>query len=142
MCYLHVKHGLDVALHIVLIGAQRPSQLDPLGGPVSHCRRAEHVGVDRQLEQTLVEALHHALYAPRLRTLNAQIGIIIVGFPSHGLHFLSFLLHKGVPLALAPLKVVLELISYGLISYSRSPQSLRELKSVNTRHAKYYRYES
>jgi len=35
-----------------------------------------------------------------------------VGFQIHGLHFFSFLLPKGAPLALAPLLVVLELISY------------------------------
>ena len=40
------------------------------------------------------------------------IGLTIVGFQIHGLHFFSFLLPKGAPLALAPLLVVLELISY------------------------------
>jgi len=40
------------------------------------------------------------------------IGITIVGFQHHGLHFFSFLLPKGAPLILAPLLVVLELVSY------------------------------
>nr|YP_009138113.1 H-transporting ATPase [Lobosphaera incisa]AKF78671.1 H-transporting ATPase [Lobosphaera incisa] len=40
------------------------------------------------------------------------IGITIVGFQTHGLHFFSFLLPKGAPLSLAPLLVVLELVSY------------------------------
>jgi F-type H+-transporting ATPase subunit a len=40
------------------------------------------------------------------------IGITIVGFQRHGLHFLSFLLPAGVPLPLAPFLVLLELISY------------------------------
>lgn len=40
------------------------------------------------------------------------IGITIVGFQTHGIHFFSFLLPKGAPLALAPLLVVLELVSY------------------------------
>jgi F-type H+-transporting ATPase subunit a len=40
------------------------------------------------------------------------IGITIVGFQTHGLHFFSFLLPKGAPLILAPLLVVLELVSY------------------------------
>lgn len=40
------------------------------------------------------------------------IGITIVGFQVHGLHFFSFLLPKGAPLILAPLLVVLELVSY------------------------------
>ena len=36
----------------------------------------------------------------------------MVGFQEHGLHFFSFLLPEGAPLALAPLLVVLELVSY------------------------------
>jgi len=40
------------------------------------------------------------------------IGITIVGFQHHGLHFFSFLLPKGAPLILAPLLVVLEFVSY------------------------------
>ncbi|KAI3836996.1 hypothetical protein MKW98_005329 [Papaver atlanticum] len=40
------------------------------------------------------------------------IGITIMGFHRNGLHFLSFLLPAGVPLALAPFLVLLELISY------------------------------
>ncbi|KAI3881114.1 hypothetical protein MKX03_010127 [Papaver bracteatum] len=40
------------------------------------------------------------------------IGIIIVGFHRSGLHFLSFSLPAGVPLALALFLVLLELISY------------------------------
>ncbi|XP_048545724.1 ATP synthase subunit a-like [Triticum urartu] len=40
------------------------------------------------------------------------IGITIVGFQRHGLHFFSFLLPAGVPLPLAPFLVLLELITY------------------------------
>lgn len=40
------------------------------------------------------------------------IGITIVGFQRNGLHFFSILLPAGVPLALAPFLVLLELISY------------------------------
>ena len=40
------------------------------------------------------------------------IGINIVGFQNHGLHFFSLLLPQGVPLPLAPFLVLLELISY------------------------------
>ena len=40
------------------------------------------------------------------------IGVTLIGFQTHGLHFLSLLLPKGAPLALAPLLVVLELVSY------------------------------
>jgi F-type H+-transporting ATPase subunit a len=45
-------------------------------------------------------------------SLSLFIGITIVGFQTHKLHFLSLLLPKGAPLALAPLLVVLELVSY------------------------------
>jgi F-type H+-transporting ATPase subunit a len=45
-------------------------------------------------------------------SLSLFLGITIVGFQIHGLHFFSFLLPKGAPLALAPLLVVLELVSY------------------------------
>jgi F-type H+-transporting ATPase subunit a len=45
-------------------------------------------------------------------SLSLFIGITLVGFQNHGLHFFSFLLPKGAPLALAPLLVVLELVSY------------------------------
>jgi F-type H+-transporting ATPase subunit a len=45
-------------------------------------------------------------------SLSLFIGITIVGFQVHGLHFFSFLLPKGAPLILAPLLVVLELVSY------------------------------
>ncbi len=45
-------------------------------------------------------------------SLSLFIGITVVGFQEHGLHFFSFLLPKGAPLALAPLLVVLELVSY------------------------------
>ena len=40
------------------------------------------------------------------------IGITLVGFQTHGIHFFSLLLPKGAPLILAPLLVVLELVSY------------------------------
>lgn len=45
-------------------------------------------------------------------SLSLFLGITCVGFQVHGLHFFSFLLPKGAPLALAPLLVVLELVSY------------------------------
>nr|APD51391.1 ATP synthase subunit 6 [Pelargonium citronellum] len=40
------------------------------------------------------------------------IGITIVGFVRHGLHFLSFLVPAGIPIKAAPFMVPLELISY------------------------------
>jgi ATP synthase subunit 6 len=40
------------------------------------------------------------------------IGVTLIGVQKHGLHFLSFFLPSGAPIALAPLLVVIELISY------------------------------
>jgi ATP synthase subunit 6 len=40
------------------------------------------------------------------------IGINIIGFSTHGIHFFSFFLPAGVPLGLAPGIVVIELVSY------------------------------
>ena len=45
-------------------------------------------------------------------SLSLFIGITIIGFQTHGMHFFSFFLPKGAPLALAPLLVVLEIVSY------------------------------
>jgi F-type H+-transporting ATPase subunit a len=46
------------------------------------------------------------------------IGITIIGFKSHGLHFFSFLYPAGAPMILAPLLVVLELVSYSFRAVS------------------------
>lgn len=40
------------------------------------------------------------------------IGVTFIGLIKHGLHFLSFFLPSGAPIGLAPLLVVIELISY------------------------------
>ena len=40
------------------------------------------------------------------------IGVTIVALAKHGLHFFSYFVPKGVPVALLPLMVVIELISY------------------------------
>lgn len=40
------------------------------------------------------------------------IGVTLIGVVKHGLHFLSFFLPSGAPIALAPLLVIIELISY------------------------------
>lgn len=46
------------------------------------------------------------------------IAVTIIGFQIHGLHFFSFLLPPGAPLALAPFLVVIELVSYGFRAIS------------------------
>nr|YP_009118106.1 ATP synthase F0 subunit a [Malawimonas californiana]AJF22861.1 ATP synthase F0 subunit a [Malawimonas californiana] len=45
-------------------------------------------------------------------SLSIFIGITIIGFVHHGIHFFSFFLPPGAPIALAPFLVVIELISY------------------------------
>lgn len=40
------------------------------------------------------------------------IGINIIGIRTHGFHFLSLFLPAGAPLAMAPLLVMIELVSY------------------------------
>ncbi len=40
------------------------------------------------------------------------IGVTIIGFARHGLHFFKFFVPSGVPVALLPLLVVIEVISY------------------------------
>nr|WIA66412.1 ATP synthase F0 subunit 6 [Apopellia endiviifolia]WIA66453.1 ATP synthase F0 subunit 6 [Apopellia endiviifolia]WIA66494.1 ATP synthase F0 subunit 6 [Apopellia endiviifolia]WIA66535.1 ATP synthase F0 subunit 6 [Apopellia endiviifolia] len=53
----------------------------------------------------------HSIITPGL-SFSLFIGITIVGFQTHGLHFFSFSLPQGVPLPLAPFLVLLEPISY------------------------------
>ena len=40
------------------------------------------------------------------------VGVTIIGFKKHGLHFLSFLMPAGVPMFMAPLIVPIEILSY------------------------------
>ncbi len=40
------------------------------------------------------------------------IGVTIIGFKKHGLHFLSFLMPAGVPKFMAPLIIPIEILSY------------------------------
>jgi F-type H+-transporting ATPase subunit a len=44
--------------------------------------------------------------------MTAFIGINIIGIRTHGLHLLSLFLPAGAPIALAPLLVLIELVSY------------------------------
>lgn len=46
------------------------------------------------------------------------IGVTIIGFQTHGIHFFSFLLPPGAPLGLAPFLVVIELVSYSFRAIS------------------------
>ena len=40
------------------------------------------------------------------------IGVTLIGVLKHGVHFMSFFLPSGAPISLAPLLVVIEVISY------------------------------
>jgi len=40
------------------------------------------------------------------------VGVTVIGFKKHGLHFLSFLMPAGVPMFMAPLIVPIEILSY------------------------------
>ena len=40
------------------------------------------------------------------------IGVTLIGFAKHGLHFFSFFLPSGVPVAMAPLLIPIEVLSY------------------------------
>ena len=40
------------------------------------------------------------------------VGVTVIGFMKHGLHFLSFLMPAGVPVFMAPLIVPIEVLSY------------------------------
>ena len=46
------------------------------------------------------------------------LGVTLIGFQIHGIHFFSFLLPPGAPLALAPFLVVIELVSYSFRAIS------------------------
>jgi F-type H+-transporting ATPase subunit a len=48
----------------------------------------------------------------------AFLGINIVGISTHGFHMLSLFLPPGAPLALAPLLVAIELVSYSFLVVS------------------------
>ncbi len=40
------------------------------------------------------------------------VGVTLIGFAKHGLHFLSFFLPSGVPIIMAPLLIPIEILSY------------------------------
>lgn len=40
------------------------------------------------------------------------VGVTVIGFATHGLHFLKFFVPSGIPAVLTPLLVVIEVISY------------------------------
>ena len=51
-------------------------------------------------------------------SVSVFLGVTFIGFQTHGLHFFSFLLPPGAPIALAPFLVVIELVSYSFRAIS------------------------
>jgi ATP synthase subunit 6 len=60
------------------------------------------------------------------------IGITIIGFVKHGINFFSFFAPPGAPLALAPLLVIIELISYFFRSLSLSIRLFANMMAGHT----------
>lgn len=60
------------------------------------------------------------------------VGINIIGFKIHGLHFLSLFLPKGASLALAPFLVVIEFISYVFRVFSLSIRLFANMMAGHT----------
>jgi F-type H+-transporting ATPase subunit a len=46
------------------------------------------------------------------------IGVTLIGFSTHGIHFFSLFLPPGAPLPLAPFLVIIEVVSYGFRAIS------------------------
>lgn len=60
------------------------------------------------------------------------IGVTIIGFMHHGIHFFSFFFPPGAPLALAPLLVVIEIISYVFRALSLSIRLFANMMAGHT----------
>ena len=60
------------------------------------------------------------------------IGVTIIGFARHGLHFFSFFVPKGVPVALMPLLVLIEVISYFIRPVSLSVRLFANMLAGHT----------
>lgn len=60
------------------------------------------------------------------------VGVTIIGFQHHGLHFFSFFFPPGAPVALAPLLVVIEIISYVFRSLSLSIRLFANMMAGHT----------
>jgi F-type H+-transporting ATPase subunit a len=60
------------------------------------------------------------------------IGVTIIGFARHGLHFLKFFVPAGVPMALLPLLVVIEVLSYLIRPVSLSVRLFANMTAGHT----------
>lgn len=60
------------------------------------------------------------------------IGVTVIGFMHHGIHFFSFFFPPGAPIALAPLLVVIEIISYVFRALSLSIRLFANMMAGHT----------
>ena len=60
------------------------------------------------------------------------LGVTVIGFARHGLHFFSFFVPKGVPWALVPLLVLIEVISYFIRPVSLSVRLFANMLAGHT----------
>jgi len=60
------------------------------------------------------------------------VGVTIIGFGRHGLHFLKFFVPAGVPMALLPLLVVIEVLSYLIRPISLSVRLFANMTAGHT----------
>lgn len=64
--------------------------------------------------------------------LTVFIIVTFIGFARHGLHFFSFFVPKGVPVAMLPLVVVIEVISYFMRPISHSVRLFANMTAGHT----------
>jgi F-type H+-transporting ATPase subunit a len=60
------------------------------------------------------------------------VGVTVIGFARHGLHFLKFFVPSGVPLALLPLLVLIEVLSYLIRPISLSVRLFANMTAGHT----------
>lgn len=65
-------------------------------------------------------------------SISLFIAVTLIGFQKHGLHFFSFFLPGGAPLALAPFLVVIEVVSYSFRGISLGVRLFANLMAGHT----------
>jgi len=65
-------------------------------------------------------------------SISIFIGVTLIGFQKHGIHFFSFFLPPGAPLALAPFLVVIEVVSYSFRGISLGVRLFANLMAGHT----------
>ena len=65
-------------------------------------------------------------------SLSMFIGLTIIGFKHHGMHFFSFFMPPGAPIGIAPLLIPIELISYISRAFSLAIRLFANMMSGHT----------